>query len=156
MNIEVCRIREGARLPTRAYELDAGMDIYYCPDSEEKLYPTQDYHIPPKASRLLPTGIRINVPYGYMLEIKNKSGIAFKRQLLVGACVVDAGYGGEVFVNLHNVGFATQVITPGDKIAQAVLIPIESCGIKEVGIEEFSLSQISSRGTGGFGSTGNR
>ena len=87
-----------------------------------------------------------------MLEIKNKSGIAFKRQLLVGACVIDPGYDGEVFVNLHNVGTSTQTIEPGQKIAQAVLTPIVTCNIEEVFRD--SLNQQSTRQDGGFGSTG--
>jgi dUTP pyrophosphatase len=155
MNIKICKIREGAKLPTRAHELDAGMDIYYCPNAAEKLYSTEDYHVPPKESRLLSTGIKVDVPYGHMLEIKNKSGIASKRQLLVGACVIDPGYSGEVFVNLHNIGYSTQVIEPGDKIAQAVLIPIVHCGVEEVEAAEFS-TLYSTRGSGGFGSTGDK
>ena len=100
MNIKVYRIRKEAKLPTRAHQLDAGMDLYYCPNGDKKLYDDEDgFHIPPRESRLLPTGIKVEVPYEYMLEIKNKSGIAFKRQLLVGACVVDPGYNGEIYVN---------------------------------------------------------
>lgn len=123
--------------------------------AKKKLYDcTKTYHIPPRESRLLPTGIKVEVPYEYMLEIKNKSGIASKKQLFVGACVVDCGYNGEVFVNLHNAGYETQIIKPGDKIAQAVLIPISYCEIEEV--FEDSLNQNASRGEGGFGSTGVR
>ena len=95
----------------------------------------------------------MEVPYGYMLEIKNKSGIASKRQLITGACVVDPGYDGEIYVNLHNIGSATQTIRPGDKIAQAVLIPIIHCKVEEVFDGEI-LNIDSTRGTGGFGSTG--
>jgi len=87
-----------------------------------------------------------------MLEIKNKSGIASSRQLLVGACVVDAGYDGEIFVNLHNMSPETQVIEAGQKIAQAVLVPVVICGVEEV--KEDSLNGRSTRGVGGFGSTG--
>ena len=90
-----------------------------------------------------------------MLEIKNKSGIASKRRLITGACVVDPGYDGEVYVNLHNIGTATQCIAPGDKIAQAVLIPIVHCGIEEV-LDTEILNINSARGEGGFGSTGER
>ena len=155
MNIKVFRIRPSAKLPTRAHQSDAGMDIYYCPNGDRKLYDDEGgYHIPPRESRLLPTGIKVEVPYGYMLEIKNKSGIAFKRQLLVGACVVDPGYDGELYVNLHNIGHETQHIRPGDKIAQAVLIPILHCEVEEV--FEDNLNQKTMRGVGGFGSTGDK
>ena len=156
MNIKVYRIRPEAKLPKRAYKTDAGMDVYYCPNGEKKLYDEEEgFHIPPKESRLLATGIKLEVPYGHMLEIKNKSGIAYKRQLLVGACVVDPGYDGELYVNLHNIGHKTQIIRPGDKIAQAVLVPIIHCGVEEVKTDEF-LNFHSSRGAGGFGSTGDK
>ena len=142
-------------VPSRGYQTDAGIDLFYCPNNEKKLYDcTNAYHIPPKTSRVIPTGIKVEVPYGYMLEVKNKSGIASKRQLLVGACVVDCGYNGEVFVNLPNVGHATQVLRSGDKIAQAVLLPVSYCAIEEV--FEDNLNQTSARGSGGFGSTGVR
>jgi len=155
MNIKVYKIRSDAKLPTRAYQSDAGMDIFYCPNGEKKLYDcTRNFFIPPRESRLLPTGIKVEVPYGYMLEIKNKSGIALKRQLLVGACVIDPGYNGEVYINLHNIGTETQAIKPGDKIAQAVLVLIEHCGIEEV--PEDNLNQNTLRGSGGFGSTGDK
>ena len=135
--------------------MDAGMDLFYCPNGEKKLYDSKDFFIPPKESRLIPTGIKVEIPYGYMLEIKNKSGIAYKRQLIVGACVVDPGYNGEVYVNLHNIGAETQMIRPGDKVAQAILIPIVHCKVEEVESDEF-LNFHSQRGEGGFGSTGDR
>lgn len=155
MILKVYKIRPEAILPTRAHQTDVGMDLYYCPNSDKKLYSTKNFHIPPKSSRLLSTGLKIEIPYGYMLEIKNKSGMAYKRQLLVGACVVDPGYNGEIYVNLHNIGAETQIIRARDKIAQAVLIPISHCKIQEVESDEF-LNFHSQRGEGGFGSTGER
>jgi dUTP pyrophosphatase len=155
MNLKVFRIRKDAKLPERAHSTDAGMDLFYCPNSDKKLYDgTKSYYLPPASSRIIPTGLKVEVPFGYMLEIKNKSGIASKKQLLVGACVVDCGYDGEVFVNLHNTGHITQVIEPGDKIAQAVLIPVSYCMIEEV--DEDTLNKSSLRGVGSFGSTGIR
>jgi len=97
------------------------------------------------------------IPHGYMLEIKNKSGIAHKRQLLVGACVVDSGYEGEVFVNLHNVGTEMQILEPGDKIAQAVVVPVIAARFvasETPDIYEWCPITISNRGTGALGSTG--
>jgi len=155
MILKVCRIRTDAKLPTRAYRTDAGMDLYYCPNGDKKLYDERSFHIPPRESRLLPTGIKVEVPCGHMLEIKNKSGVAYKRQLLVGACVVDSGYNGEVYVNLHNIGSETQVIKTGDKIAQAVMIPVVHCKVEEVETDQF-LNFHSKRGEGGFGSTGEK
>ena len=70
------------------------------------------------------------------------------------ACVVDSGYDGEVFVNLHNIGFASQYLEPGQKIAQAVLIPVSYCEVDEV-ISD-NLNEGSTRGDGALGSTGDR
>ena len=157
MNLKFFRLREAAKIPQRVHPTDAGMDIFYCPNGDNmgKLYNTKHFWIPAGTSRVLSTGLKVEVPEGYMLEIKNKSGIASKRQLLVGACVVDPGYNREVYVNLHNVGAETQVIHGGDKIAQAVLIPIIHCGVEEVYTAQF-LNFHSRRGEGGFGSTGDK
>jgi len=155
MNIKVYKIRSEAKLPTRAYQIDAGMDLYYCPNGErEKAIKEEGFVIEPRASVLVPTGIKVEVPYGYMLEIKNKSSVAYKLQLIVGACVIDPGYDGEVFINLHNIGLRAQFLQPGDKVAQAVLVSIIHCGIEEVRTD--NLNQNALRGPGGFGSTGNK
>ena len=71
------------------------------------------------------TGIKMEVPDNCMLQIMNKSGIASKKHLIAGACVVDEGYSGEIFVNLHNIGDQVQFVEPGQKIAQGVFVRIE-------------------------------
>ena len=155
MNLRVYKLRSEAKLPRRAYETDAGMDLFYCPNGEKrKIIDIEGLPICPKDSKLIPTGIKVEVPYGYMLEIKNKSSVAAKKQLLVGACVVDSGYNGEVFVNLHNVGAATRIIQPGQKIAQAVMIPMVPCEVEEA--TQDNLNQNSTRGEGALGSTGDK
>jgi len=153
MKLRVYKIREAAKLPIRAHAADAGIDLFYCPDKKHALYGT-NYCVHPSESKIVPTGIKVEVPYGFMLEIKNKSSVAAKKQLLVGACVVDSGYNGEVFVNLHNVGAESRVIQPGQKIAQGVLIPVEPCVVVECGTD--TLNENSTRGTGALGSTGDR
>ncbi len=154
MNLKFFRLREDAKIPQRVHPTDAGMDIFYCPNGDNmgKLYNTKPFWIPAGTSRVLSTGLKVEVPEGYMLEIKNKSGVASKRQLLVGACVVDPGYNGEIYINLHNLGVTTQIIKPGEKIAQAVLVPVVHCNAVEA--KEDDLNQDTERGTGGFGSTG--
>ena len=146
MNVRIKLMRDGAKLPHRAHPTDAGADIFYCPEENKPCL------IHSGQSNVIPTGVRAEVPQGCMLEVKNKSGIASKRQLIVGACVVDSGYDGEIFVNLHNIGKGTQVINPGEKVAQVVLVPITTCGFSEA---EGEINGSSSRGSGGFGSTGN-
>ncbi len=76
--------------------------------------------------------------------------------LLVGACVVDSGYDGEIFVNLHNVGTKEQIITKHDKIAQAVMVPVVHFRALETGSGDlygWHPIAISSRGAGSLGST---
>ena len=147
MDLKVFRVREGAKLPVRAHELDAGMDLFYCPDGATSI------NIPPGTSMVLSTGLKVAVPPNHMLEIKNKSGIAAKNQLLVGACVVDSGYDGEIFVNLHNIGSEFKMIESGQKIAQAVLIPIMVPTITEID-EDNVYGSRTERGAGSLGSTG--
>ena len=156
MNLKFYKTREGAKMPHRAHSTDAGMDLFYCPDLLQNdtciWEPGHKFRIPAGTNCLIPTGLKVDLPSGYMLEVKNKSGIAAKKQLLVGACVVDPGYTGEIYVNLHNIGNAAQEIGPGTKIAQAVLVPIEVCEVMETFTDP--AEKKTQRGTGGFGSTG--
>ena len=151
MELKVFRLRGNAKLPTRAHDGDAGMDLYYC---TEKGGP-DSVPVYPGETKMFPTGIKAEIPRGFMLEVKNKSSIAAKKQLLVGACVVDSGYDGEIFVNLHNVGKQTQWFKNGDKVAQGVLIPVNLCEIEEV-FDPDKLNIDSTRGDGALGSTGSR
>lgn len=141
-------IRESAKTPTRANKTDAGMDVYFAPDNGSPM------HILPKQSRLLETGLKFDIPEGHYLEVKNRSSIASKRMLIVGACVVDSGYQGEVFVNFHNIGHETQTINPGDKIAQIVMLPCSYPSLQEVPEGLLFGGDQSGRGAAGFGSTG--
>jgi len=151
--LRVQRLHENAKLPVRAHPTDAGMDLFFCPPPNDMI-PKQIESILPHGASILPTGLKIEVPQGYMMEIKNKSGIASKRGLLVGACVVDRGYTGEIFVNLHNPSDRTQTIHAGDKIAQAVFVKITT-DIELVEAENIYDDQTS-RGDGALGSTGDR
>ena len=151
MKLKIYRTQAKAKLPTRAHDGDAGMDLYYCPDKKQ----VDQVPIHPGETLLFGTGIKAEIPKGYMLEIKNKSSIAARKQLLVGACVVDSGYDGEIFVNLHNVGKQTQWFKRGDKIAQGVLMPVNLCEIVEVS-DPSELNKDSTRGNGALGSTGSR
>ena len=151
MIIEYSRVRPDAKPPTRANPSDAGLDLFFNPGDIES-----SVRLQPGESRLFQTGIRVGVPHGYMLEIKNRSSVASKRSLLVGACVVDSGYDGEIFVNLHNVGTKEQIITKHDKIAQAVMVPVVHFRALETGSGDlygWHPISMSSRGTGSLGST---
>ena len=138
--------------PTRANPSDAGLDIHFNPEDAE----LKGVHLAPGESKLFSTGLKFGIPHGYMLEVKNRSGNASKRSLLVGACVVDSGYDGEVFVNLHNVGNAEQFIHRGMKIAQIVMVPVVHFRALETGkdnLYDWHPITISNRGDGALGST---
>jgi dUTP pyrophosphatase len=158
MIIEYSRVRPNAKPPERANPSDAGLDLYFNPEPEGILpSPTTDsVTVEPGQSVLLSTGYRFGVPHGYMLEIKNRSGVAAKRSLIVGACVVDSGYDGEVFVNIHNIGNEPQTIEPETKIAQAVMIPVVHFRAVETNdgdLYNWYPISISDRGDGALGST---
>ncbi len=119
MILEYCMTHPNVIPPTRANPSDAGLDIYYSPADVSR-----ECTIGAGETALLSTGLRFGVPHGYMLQVMNRSSVASKRQLLVGACVIDSGYDGEVFINLHNVGTEPQTINRGDKIAQIVMVPV--------------------------------
>ena len=110
----------------------------------------------PNQSVLVPTGLKFGVPHGYMLQVMNRSSVAAKRGLVVGAHVIDSGYDGEVFINLHNVGSRSQEIYHGDKIAQLVMIPIVPFRAYEILDDQLYVQPItiSNRGDGALGSTG--
>jgi len=152
MILEYSKTRRDVIEPTRANPSDAGLDVYYCPSAAEA---QAGLDLAPGASGIFETGLRFGVPHGYMLEAKNRSGNAAKRSLLVGACVIDSGYDGEVFINLHNVGTEPQFIEPGMKIAQVVLIPVvhfRACENSQGTLYNYPMT-ISNRGDGALGST---
>jgi len=159
MLIEYYRMRADVQPPERANPSDAGLDLKFNPEPKGFLSndETDRVEIYPGQSVVLPTGYKFGIPHGYMLEIKNRSGMAAKRQLIVGACIVDSGYDGEVFVNLHNIGTEVQTINPGDKIAQAIMVPVVSFRAIETQNEDvygWYPITFSDRGDGSLGSTG--
>jgi dUTP pyrophosphatase len=148
--IEYNRIHFNSHPPTRGNPSDAGLDVYFSPKAREPVT------INPGQSVILPTGLKFGVPHGYMLEVKNRSSVASKRSLIVGACVVDSGYDGEVFVNLHNIGTEPQVVEPHTKIAQVVMTPVVSfraLETKNPDLYGWYPITISDRGDGALGST---
>ena len=150
MLLKVARTHNLAKLPSRANPSDAGADVFYCPTKNVFT------ELQPGESAVLPTGLKVEVPHGYMLEVKNRSSVASKRSLIVGACVVDSGYDGEVFVNLHNIGTEPQVVEPHTKIAQVVMTPVVSFRALETSnpnLYDWYPITISDRGDGALGST---
>jgi dUTP pyrophosphatase len=149
MILEYAKVRQSAISPERANPSDAGLDVFFSPETVISVV------LNPGDSKILPTGLKFGVPHGYMLEVKNRSSVAAKRSLVVGACIVDSGYAGEVFINLHNVGTKLQVLSAGDKIAQLVMTPVvhfRPLETAEDTLYSYPMT-ISIRGTGALGST---
>ena len=116
MIIEYATIEYGVKAPTRSNPSDAGLDIYA--HLKEKI------EMAPGENKMIPTGLRFGIPHGYMLQVCNRSSMGAKRSLVVGAHIIDSGYDGEVFIDLHNIGNEPQIIFNGDKVAQLILVPV--------------------------------
>jgi dUTP diphosphatase len=140
--LRVRRLDPRARLPTRAHDGDAGLDLY-------ALEPAR---LEPGERASVPTGIAVEIPPGQAGLVLPRSGLAARHGVaLVNAPgLIDAGYRGEIRVLLLNTDSALPfAVAPGDRIAQLVLVRVESPRVAEV--EELAISD---RGAGGFGSSG--
>ena len=141
--IKVKKLKENAILPTYGSAEAAGADLYACLDA--------DVTIAPGETAFIPTGLSMMIPKGTAGLIYARSGMACKRGLApankVG--VIDSDYRGEFIVVLHNHGSAAQTVSHGERIAQLIITPVFTPGFTEVE----SLDETS-RGVGGFGSTG--
>ena len=130
------------KTPNRGTDQSAGIDFFVPED-----YPTTA--LQPGESVLIPSGIKAQVPAGYALIAFNKSGVATKQGLSVGACVVDEDYRLEIHLHVINTSNTIQTISTGQKLVQFVLLPVLYCDIKEVDHIENNTQR-----KGGFGSTG--
>ena len=143
--IAVKKLKENAILPTYGSEFAAGADLYALPDEEIVIAPGE--------TKLIHTGLAMEIPQGYGGFIYARSGLASKRGLApankVG--VVDADYRGEVMVALHNHSQLAQTVAAGERVAQLVIAPF-----LKVDFEEADALQDTVRGAGGFGSTGTK
>jgi len=150
--------------PQRANPTDAGIDFFmpdYTPEfveqvlekNKELAYGPHGLVLKQGERCLIPSGIKVDVPSGHALIAFNKSGVAVKKGLDVGACVVDVGYQGQVHISLTNPSKSVALIEHGEKIIQFVLLPVNFANLEEVYTEEQLYPVKSSRGDGGFGST---
>lgn len=168
--------------PNRGTNLSAGVDFYIPNFSDEyvgqllntgnnkdsiivakNVQSGMSIFIKPHSSILIPAGIKVIIPRNSVLTAFNKSGVATKKKLIVGACVIDADYRGEVHIHLINTSDDNVSVEFGDKIIQFVLTPVFYDTPKEVSSELYMYIDNSTaedtentRGTGGFGSTGTK
>ena len=143
MEIKFKKLNEKAVVPTRGSEYSAGYDLSACID--------RPLTIPAYETVKIGTGLAMELPHGYFGAIFARSGLATKQGLRPANCtgVVDEDYRNEYIVALHNDTDIAQLIMPGQRIAQLVLLPYYEMEFTEV--DELSESE---RGLGGFGSTG--
>ncbi len=134
---------EGLSLPAYATEDSAGLDLVAAVK--------EDIVLQPGERKLIPTGLTIALPPGYEAQVRPRSGLALKHGITVlnTPGTVDADYRGEVGIILANLGSEVFTVTRGMRIAQMVVAPVTRLCWQQVP----SLPE-SSRGTGGFGSTG--
>lgn len=141
--ISVKLLRPSARIPTYGTEASAGADLYACMQDKVEVGPGQ--------SVMIPTGIAMEIPKGYAGLVFARSSMGAKRGLApankVG--VIDSDYRGEIRVVLHNHSGEPQSVEPGERVAQLLIVPVFTPGFQEA--EKLSDT---SRGAGGFGSTG--
>ena len=145
--MKITKIRN-VKTPIRGTEGSAGIDFFVPND-----YPSNLCTIDPGERFFIPSGIKANVPNGYALIAMNKSGVALKKGLMVGACVVDSDYQGEIHLHLVNTSDKSVTIEPGDKLTQFLLIPVDHSQVWVVPENEL-FEEETTRGAGGFGSTG--
>lgn len=172
--LKYCKVRNVKSI-ARAHAEDAGIDFYIPEDLTDEVLKTKcdvtknyltttlengfikEIVLHPGESVLIPSGIHVKIPHGYALIYMNKSGVASKKHLHVGACVVDENYQGECHLNLTNVGDCNMTIAAGEKIVQGIVLPINYCQTEEIAsLNELYVDGTSDRGAGGFGSSGTK
>lgn len=140
--LEIKKLDERAIIPTYGTKDSAGADLYALLDEELEIKPGE--------SKMIPTGLAMAIPSGYVGLIYARSSLGCKKGLApankVG--VIDSDYRGEIKVCLHNHSTETHTITPNERIAQIVFTPI-----LQVNFQESNELSDTNRGTGGFGST---
>ena len=140
MNTKKMRIvlDDGAYIPLRAHETDAGLD----------LRTPKDVTVPAKGSVIVDTGVHIELPPNTVGMLKSKSGLNVKYGI-TSEGVIDVGYTGSIVAKLYNHSETHVILKKGNKITQLVIIPIVP-----VELEQVSELMAKERGSGGFGSTG--
>ena len=145
MKLNFVKLNEKAIKPTYGTEFSAGADLYACEGGEVTIAAGE--------TKLIHTGLSLEIPEGYAGLIYARSGIANKRGLApsnkVG--VIDSDYRGEIMVSLFNHSDSQQTIADGERIAQLVITPF-----LKVEYTETECLSDTERGSGGFGSTGKK
>jgi len=146
MELKIKKLHPDAILPTYGSSGAAGADLYALPEGDPIV-------INPGETVFIHTGLSMAIPEGYVGLNFARSGLAAKRGLApankVG--VIDSDYRGELMVALHNHGSFPQIVEPGDRVAQFLIVPVIQASFCEV-----DALDETDRGAGGFGSTGTK
>lgn len=151
VHVKICRLRKNEDdlydIPLPEYKTygSSGMDLYA--DIEDSvILNIGDIEV-------IPTGIAVQVPEGYEIQIRPRSGLAILHGITVinSPGTVDSDYVGEIKVGLVNLSQSPYRVNRRDRIAQMVLCPVTRMSLEEVSYEDFTKTE---RGAGGFGSTG--
>lgn len=149
VTIDVLRLphAEGLELPAYQSEGAAGLDLVAAVPADAPM------ELAPGARKLVPTGLVLQIPEGYEVQVRPRSGLAIRHgiTLLNSPGTIDSDYRGEVMAMLINLGAETVTIERGERIAQIVVAPVVQATLVEVKAVSETI-----RGAGGFGSTGTR
>ena len=140
--LKVKLLSKDAKVPTRGTKGSSGLDVYS----------PIDFDIEPRSDYLLPLDICFDIPFGWDLSVYNKSGISTKKHLSKGAELIDSDYTGNCHIHLFNHSDNIVSFKKGDKVAQLVMRQVWMGELEEV--KDFD--KVTDRGSGGFGSTGDR
>lgn len=139
--IDCIRIRldEGAKVPSRAYKADAGLD----------LYAVDGQTLAPFSAGNFETGVHIEIPAGYYGRLESKSGLNINHRIICPGGIIDSGYSGAIVVALYNLSHKYYRIEKGEKLCQLLILPCETPDVEIV-----DSIKSGERASNGFGSTG--
>lgn len=138
--VKIKLLHPEAKMPVHATEGSAGFDIYSI----------EDTIIQPKETKMIPTGLSFEIPQGHHLQVWDRSGKA-KQSIHAFAGILDSDYRGELKILLHNASQEEHKIEKGDRMAQALILPVLQAEFTQV--QQLSETE---RGAGGFHSTGKK
>jgi len=141
MNIPTKKLRADAILPTKAHATDAAFDLYLPKDHADVLLGAGHRHT-------FRVGLAFAIPAGWMMKIEGRSGLASKGIQILGG-ILDSSYRGEIGVIIRNSSDEPREFRGGERIAQALILPVPECVMVEVDKLDETV-----RGVGGFGSSG--
>lgn len=142
MKMKIKKMRDGAVLPKYQTNGAAGFDFHAC--IEEPMV------MKPGSTATIPTGVGVEIPEGYELQVRPRSGLAYKHDVVMFNSIgtIDSDFRGEMMMKLANYGAKDFVVEPEMRIAQGIVARVER--VEWVEVEELSETDR----TGGFGSTG--